>query len=142
VPLVYNGMEVCDSAESTDPGLFEKIPILWGIGKRRPECARFYRKMIALRKGNRALRRGDVTWLENSEPQKVVSFLRTSAGEQTLVVVNTASERVKALLPQPRLQGWLDVTPDLSTDAVATPSVVGGQTLELGPWGFKVLKRP
>ena len=37
VPLVYNGMEVGDTAESGYPALFEKIPIYWDIAVRRPE---------------------------------------------------------------------------------------------------------
>ncbi|MCA1817658.1 MAG: alpha-amylase, partial [Acidobacteria bacterium] len=51
VPMLYNGMEVGDTAESGAPALFERIPILWQIAERRPEFPRFYRQLIALRKG-------------------------------------------------------------------------------------------
>ena len=58
VPLVYNGMEVGDTAESGAPALFEKLPIFWQFAERRPEFPRFYKSMIALRKGSMPLRRG------------------------------------------------------------------------------------
>ncbi len=46
VPLLYNGMEVGDTTESGAPALFERLPVFWPIGERRPEFFRFYRQMI------------------------------------------------------------------------------------------------
>ena len=37
VPMLYNGMEVGDTAESGAPALFEKLPVFWQIAERRPE---------------------------------------------------------------------------------------------------------
>jgi cyclomaltodextrinase len=42
VPLLYEGMEVGDTAESGAPALFEKLPVFWKIAERRPEFPRFY----------------------------------------------------------------------------------------------------
>lgn len=88
VPLVFNGMEVGDAAESGAPALFERIPIFWTIQERRPEFPRFYKEMIALRKSSAALRRGDVTWLRNSDENRVLTFARKAGNEELLVAIN------------------------------------------------------
>ena len=88
VPLVYNGMETGDTAESGAPALFEKLPIFWQFAERRPEFPRFYKEMIALRKNSIALRRGDLTWLKNSDESKILSFVRRSGSEEILITIN------------------------------------------------------
>lgn len=88
VPLVYNGMEAGDTAESGAPALFEKLPIFWQFAERRPEFPRFYKEMILLRKSSMALRRGDLTWLKNSDESKILSFVRRSGSEEVLITIN------------------------------------------------------
>lgn len=92
VPLVYNGMEVGDSTESGAPALFEKLPIFWQFAERRPEFPRFYKEMIALRKSSVALRRGDLTWLKNSDENRVLTFARKSGNEEILIAVNMSNQ--------------------------------------------------
>lgn len=92
VPLVYNGMEAGDTVESGAPALFEKLPIFWGFAERRPEFPRFYQQMIALHKNSIALRRGDLQWLKNSDESKIVTFKRTSGGEEILVAINMSNQ--------------------------------------------------
>src|SRR5256886_17135920 len=81
VPLIYNGMEAGDTTESGAPALFEKLPIFWGNAERRPEFPRFYKQMLALRRTSKALRRGSLEWLHNSDESRVVTYLRTTNGE-------------------------------------------------------------
>ena len=88
VPMLYNGMEVGDTTESGAPALFEKLPVFWPIVERRPEFARFYEEMIALRKQHPALRRGELIWLDNSDLSSVVTFLRKTPSEEVLVAIN------------------------------------------------------
>src|SRR5205814_2930940 len=92
VPLLYNGMEVGDTAESGAPALFERLQIFWPIVERRPEFPRFYKQMIALRKSSAALRRGDVEWLRNSDESRVVTYLRRAGDEQVLVAINFSNQ--------------------------------------------------
>src|SRR5215471_20024529 len=82
VPLIYNGMEVGDTAESGAPALFEKLPIFWPIAERRPEFPRFYKQMIALRERSNALRRGSMIWLHNSDESRVVTYMRRTVSEE------------------------------------------------------------
>lgn len=88
VPLIYNGMEVGDTTESGYPALFEKMPIFWQTSIRRPEFPRFYKSITELRKNSIALRRGDVTWLRNSDENRIVTFARRSGREEIVVAIN------------------------------------------------------
>lgn len=88
VPMLYNGMEVGDTTESGAPALFEKLPIFWQIAERRPEFPRFYKEMIALRKSQIALRRGDLSWLKNSDEARILTFTRNIGNESLLVAIN------------------------------------------------------
>ena len=137
VPLVYNGMEVGDTTESGFPALFEKLPIFWDIGVRRPEFKRFYDAMIELRKGSDALRRGRLDWLRNSGEDRVVSFIRSGMDEDVVAVINLSSAH---------FTGFVEVSGDFED---ATPSF--GETREektaalpavtLAPWEFRVFRR-
>ena len=93
VPLFYNGMEVGDATESTDPALFEKMPVFWNPGG-RPPLRDIYRDLIKLRKQYAAFYNGDVVWLENTTPGEVVSLLRRDAKDEFLVLINFSSRRV------------------------------------------------
>jgi len=140
MPLVYNGMEICDTGESAAPALFESVAILWEMRGKRLECGRFYRKMLALRRADPAMRSGALTWLDNSAPEQVVSLLRSAGRNQTVVLVNTSSSALTVKLVGPRLApSALDVTPDLTTDAVPAPRSASLDAVNLGPWGFRIL---
>ena len=93
VPLFYNGMEVGDATESTDPALFEKMPVFWHPGG-RPPLRDIYRDLIKLRKQNAAFYNGEVIWLQNTAPGEIVSFLRQDAKGEFLVLINLSSRRV------------------------------------------------
>jgi len=148
IPLVYNGMEIGDSGESGGPALTERIPVFWPIAERRPEFPRFYRQMIALRRTHPALRRGDTHWLDNSQPARVVSFLRHDEDEEILFVVNLSSYPVDAQLELPGAAPFSEITP-----AVAHPVQPGGAvpdrqprpatlpSIALDGWGFRVFRR-
>jgi len=92
VPLLYEGMEVGDTAESGSPALFEKLPVFWGIAERRPEFPRFYSSLIALRRAHPALEQGETEWLRNSDDARIVTFLRKGGGEEFLVAINFSNQ--------------------------------------------------
>lgn len=98
VPLVYNGMEAGDTAESGAPALFERLPIFWQFAERRPEFPKFYRSMIALRKSSNALRRGSLNWINNDADGSVLSFVRQSGDEKILIVINMTNRPATATL--------------------------------------------
>jgi len=142
IPLVYNGMEVGDTAESTDPALFEYIPILWTISKKRPEFPRFYQGMTALRRSSEALRRGDLYWLSNSTETCVISFLRHANTEDALVVINACNIPIRANLFNTSITGFREVTPAFADNAPSTDPSAKLPAVVLDPWGFRIYRRP
>jgi cyclomaltodextrinase / maltogenic alpha-amylase / neopullulanase len=150
VPLLYNGMEVGDTTESGAPALFEKLPIFWPIGERRPEFQRFYSSMIALRKSSEALRRGSLGWVGNSDESRIVSYLRRGSNDEILVVVNFSNQRFSGTVDVPQATGFVDVTPDvgkpLPPDAPAPERdrarrEVRLPTVSLEAWGYRFFRR-
>ena len=77
IPLLYNGQEVGDTAESGAPALIERVPIFWGNEVRRPEFRPFYQKLIALRRGHAELQQGPVEWVDGADADRVVRFRRS-----------------------------------------------------------------
>jgi len=137
VPLVYNGMEVGDTTESGFPALFEKMPIFWDIRVRWPEFPRFYEGMIKLRRGSEALRRGSVKWLENSDEDRIVSFLRSTPGEQIVAVINVSSTPFEGVV---EISGeFTDITPAISDGPEQREAALPAVTLK--PWEFRIFRK-
>jgi cyclomaltodextrinase len=150
VPMLYNGMEVGDTAESGSPALFEKIPILWQIAERRPEFPRFYKQIIALRKSSEALRRGDLQWLHNSDEARVATYLRRTKDEEILVAINFSNQPFTGFVEAGSGASFVDVTPDVSTpllpdapapERAARTRPVALPALTLDSWGFRIFRR-
>ncbi len=150
VPMLYNGMEVGDTTESGDPALFYRLPVFWPIEKRRPEFPRFYRQMIALRKGHTALTRGGLAWLKNSDESRVITFARRGETEEVVVAVNFSNRPFEGTLEAPAGAPFTDITPDtrepLKPDATeaeraARVRAAGLPALSLEPWGYRIFRR-
>jgi glycosidase len=150
VPLLYNGMEVGDTAESGAPALFERIPILWQISERRPEFPRFYKQIIALRKSSDALRRGDLIWLRNSDEARVVTYVRRSSSEEMLIAINFSNQPFAGFI-ETSGENFAEVTPKtdkpLPPDAPAalnraTRAVQNAlPALTLDAFGYRIFRR-
>ncbi|HZI18977.1 MAG TPA: alpha-amylase family glycosyl hydrolase [Pyrinomonadaceae bacterium] len=142
VPLVYNGMEVGDTAESGAPALFERLPIFWQFAERRPEFPRFFRRMIELRKANPALQQGEVVWLRNSNEARVVTYARRHGGEEFVVAVNLSNDSFVGTVEAGGQ--YVEVTPDVSAEAPAAsiqPRAASLPALALDGWGYRVFRR-
>ncbi|HEX2638939.1 MAG TPA: alpha-amylase family glycosyl hydrolase, partial [Pyrinomonadaceae bacterium] len=147
VPLVYNGMEAGDTAESGAPALFEKLPIFWPFAERRPEFPKFYRSMIALRKSTNALRRGDLTWLKNSDEARILTFTRKAGTEEILVAINTSNQPFTGTVDTTAT--FDDITPNIGNplppdDEKAKPAVKSDRrlpSLDLDAYGFRIFKK-
>ncbi len=145
IPLVYNGMEAGDTAESGAPALFEKLPIFWQFAERRPEFPRYYKAMIALRKSSTALRRGEVTWHRNSDEKRVVTFSRRFGSEEIIVAVNLTNA---PFFGSVEVSGvFEEITPNIGNPlpddkAIAVSKTkVGLPVLGLDSFGFRIFKR-
>lgn len=133
VPLVYNGMEAGDTTESGAPALFEKLPIFWAFAERRKEFPKFYKGMLDLRKNSAALRRGDLTWLKNSDESKVLTFTRKSGTEEILAAINMSSAPFFGSVEA--AGDFEEITPNVEKKNVGLPS------LSLESFGFRIFKK-
>lgn len=140
VPLLYNGMEIGDTTESTDPALFEKLPIFWKTAEIRPEFIHFYQQMIMLRKTYPALREGEIIWLTNSDDARVVTFLRKTSCEEFLIAINFSNQ---PFLGEIGIEGttreYVNLTP-AANRSLTPPSQFNHRQISLKPWEYVVYK--
>ena len=103
IPFLYNGQEVGDT---TAPQQQSHVPIRWDIwlpeGRRRTSIAgqqtnrlRVYKQIVQMRKEEAALTAGDLSWVNSSNTDGVVSFLRRKGNEEILVLVNLTNRVTK-----------------------------------------------
>lgn len=135
VPMIYNGMEVGDTTESGAPALFEKLPVFWAIGERRPEFHQTYETLIRLRKRHSALRGGEMKWLANDEGSRVVSFSRSDATEQIVAVVNLSNQPCKVRLAVDSNQNFVDLVSGAKADKDGPE--LKSWTVGLEAWGWR-----
>jgi glycosidase len=133
VPMFYNGMEAGDTTESGFPALFEKMPVFWDAAVRRPEFPKFYKGMTELRKNSIALRRGDLTWLKNSDEARVLTFKRTSGNEEIIVAINTTSAPFFGSTEAAGV--YEEITPHVEGKTAGLPS------LSLESFGYRIFRR-
>ena len=93
VPLLYNGMEVGDAAESGDPALFEKMPIFWKP-KERPPLRDIYRDLIKLRKQFAPFRNDRVIWLRNSDEANLITIMRLDGQNEFVIAINFSNRPI------------------------------------------------
>ncbi|HEY1336198.1 MAG TPA: alpha-glucosidase C-terminal domain-containing protein, partial [Bryobacteraceae bacterium] len=109
IPFLYNGQEVGDT---TAPQQQSHVPIRWDIwkpeGQRRTSIAgrqmarlRAYKQIIEMRKQEPALTSGDLTWVDNSNLDGVVSFTRKKGNDEILVLVNLTNRITKVQVDAP-----------------------------------------
>jgi glycosidase len=87
VPLIYNGMEVGDTAQTAGSALFARLPIAWASQDRVP-LRNIYHDLIQLRHQYAALHDSRVDWLHNSDEARLLSFLRADDKDDLLIVIN------------------------------------------------------
>ncbi len=137
VPLLYNGMEVGDTTESTAPALFEKLPVFWQIGERRSNFLPFYKQLIALRRAHPALQQGETEWIDNGASDRVLTYIRRARGEEYFVAVNL-SNRPYAGVANVANGEYLDETPGRDEAArknVTLPALV------LNAWDVRIYRK-
>ncbi len=137
VPLIYDGMEAGDTSESSDPALFEKLPVFWHP-KGREAFRETYRQLTALRHQHPALTAGTLQWLDNSAPQNVVSFLRRGAGEEIVTVVNFSNRPQSAAIHVEQAGAFALV---LRSGAAGADPKDTLPNVELGAFGWRIYRR-
>jgi glycosidase len=109
IPFLYNGEEVGDT---TAPQQQSHVAIRWDIwkpeGQRRTSTAgqqnaklRVYKQIFQMRREEAALTGGDLTWINNSNADGVVSFTRKKGNDEILVLVNLSNRITKVQVDVP-----------------------------------------
>ncbi|HLO55068.1 MAG TPA: alpha-amylase family glycosyl hydrolase [Saprospiraceae bacterium] len=123
IPLIYNGQEVGCPVKLP---FFSKSPIDW---KTNPDMLKTYKKLIAIRLSNAALRSGS---LEQFAHNDIVSFRRKSGTNEVFVLVNTRSANKSYTLPTViQNSAW--------KDAISNENVTLGISLDLKGYEYRVL---
>jgi glycosidase len=93
IPLIYSGQELPNYKQLK---FFEKDPIEWNENIQLHE---FYKKLLALKKNNSALRTADpnaiTSRITTSADDKIFSFLRKNGDAEVLVVLNLSTDRLQ-----------------------------------------------
>ena len=138
VPMIYNGQEVADTARHS---IFGRLPIDWASGDTPTGQARqaFCKKLCTMRHAERTLTHGAVVWLDNDQPDAVLSFLRGTPGEEILSVVNLSDRPIKVHVTFPEPAHCSDST--LLAEGAKAEADDGGFLLNLKGFGYLVAKR-
>ena len=132
IPLLYNGMEVGNSAGARNP----HAAIQWAAGD--PRFTPFYESLIALRRSNPAFTTGSMTWLPNTAPKQLLTYTRTG-GSEFLVIINPTGTAAQGKISAAVGSGWKAV----QIGGMQTPAPSAGlPSVSLPPRGFAVYRRP
>ncbi len=135
VPLLYNGQEIGDTSLQS---IYARYPVRWEaacLPKAKAKFA-FHQKLCQLRRAEPALSGGEVVWLDNDQPDAVLSFLRR-AGREEIVTVASLSNR--------KLTVHLELPPGLEpllVDGAKLTAEADKAALELEPCGYFVARKP
>ncbi len=100
MPMLYNGQEVADTAPHS---LYGNFAIDWNNAETTGGQQRWdlCQKLCELRHCDDALGAGDLLWLDNSAPEQLLSFLRTTSTSQTVVLINISDRKCRAEIEFP-----------------------------------------
>jgi glycosidase len=150
IPFVYNGQEVADP---TATSWRTPVPIHWT--ERKPNANETqtgsireqYKKLFAMRAAEPALTAGELTWINNTEPADVLSFLRKKGKSEVLVILNLSNRQVHVTIDLPVMDysaiqnllkpdnAWFQLySGRVSTDLGAFEAIVG-KKIPLAPLG-------
>lgn len=131
IPLLYNGMEIGNSAGERNP----HAAIKWADGD--PRFTPFYHSLIALRRSNPAFTTGTMTWLPNTAPHQLLTYTRTGGGAEFLVAINPTGTAASGKISAAVGTGWKRV-PIAAANSVAAGTL---PSVALPPRSFAVYRR-
>ena len=134
MPLIYSGQE---AGLNKRLQFFVKDTIDWKVADFSP----FYKKLNALKHSNEALWNapygGIFEQIKNTEPAKVLSFIREKGKSRVIVILNLSAEKVTVNLKGSKADGDYK---DVFTQADFT-LFSSNLNLTLQPWGYWVMEK-
>ena len=103
IPFLYDGQEIADC---TPTHWLTSAPIPWQHSDRNDsevakETLVKYERLFAMRNKYTALTSGDLVWINNSEPDSVLSFLRKKGDEEIVVILNLSNRNTHVTIDLP-----------------------------------------
>jgi cyclomaltodextrinase / maltogenic alpha-amylase / neopullulanase len=143
VPFLYNGQEVDDPTATA----WRKLaPIRWSdpgnpANQKSIEATlSMYKKLFAMRASEPALTSGSVIWINNDQPDSVLSFLRKLGNAEILVMVNLSNRNVHVTVDLP-VMNYYAVQNLLSPEKTWFSLYSGRVSADLGAFGYVVGKK-
>src|SRR3954471_5835511 len=140
IPFFYNGQEVDDPTATA----WRKLaPIRWtdegnpADRKSIEETLAFYKKLFAMRASEPALTSGSVIWIDNDQPDSVLSFLRKQGNAEVLVMLNLWNRNVHVTIDLP-VMDYYAVQNLLSPEKTWFSLYSGRVSADLGAFGYVV----
>jgi glycosidase len=97
---------------------------------------KFYAAMNSLRRQHPALQQGQLIWINNSDEQHILTYLRRSEGEEFLIAVNLSSTSFRGAI-EAAGGNWDEIKlPGFDLGPAALPA------LSLESFGVRVFHRP
>jgi glycosidase len=148
IPYLYNGEEIGDT---TAPQQQSHVAIRFDIwkpeGQRRASIAnqqtakfRVYKQIIQMRRNEAALTSGELSWLDNSNLDGVVSFTRKKGNEEILVLINLTNRITKVTVDVPA-SAYAQARDLLKSQALPASLSPGKFSCQLGAFDYVVAKR-
>ena len=134
VPLLYNGQEIGDTSLQS---IYARWPVRWEaacLPKAKAKFA-FHQKLCQLRRTETALSGGEVVWLDNDQPDAVLSFLRRAGGEEMVTVASLSNRRVHVRVALPEKFNLL------LADGANVGSAAGTSALDLEAFGYVIARK-
>ncbi len=104
IPFLYNGQEIGDPMPTH---WITSAPIQWIERTDRNDnplvkkTLASYERLFAMRSQHPALTSGELIWVDNSEPDRILSFLRKTRDEEILVILNLSNRDTHVTIDLP-----------------------------------------
>ncbi len=104
IPMIFNGQEIADPTPTKWRGHAE---IAWDPRGTRidhmevPATLEKYKRLFKMRASQPALTSGELLWINNTEPDSILSFVRKRGNEEVLVILNLSNRKVNVTLDLP-----------------------------------------
>ena len=134
VPLLYNGQEIGDTSLQS---IYARYPVRWEAACLPKAMAKFafHQKLCQLRRAEPALSAGEVVWLDNDQPDAVISFARRTGDTEIVTIANLSNRKLKVQLElPPQLEPLLVEGAKLTQEA-------GKTALEFAGCGYFVARK-
>ena len=143
IPFIYNGQEVDDPTATA----WRKLaPIRWtdpgnpADRKSIEEALGMYKKLFAMRASEPVLTSGNLTWIDNDQPDSVLSFLRKLGSTEVLVIINLSNRNVHVTIDLP-VMDYYAVQNLLAPDKTWFSLYSGRVSADLNSFGYIVGKK-